>query len=839
MILLPKRFNLLIGTVFLLPAFLLLRLWNAYYSPFRMDFSTPPETSIIDSLWITWRVPAFILGIVGISILVLSEMKGKQVSLWIDQQLHNGRTTYVFLFILYLILNSYLLLPGYPVAADGWGAVQIAWQFKRYLQSVTLPLWSNDSWLGYPFTQAGFAISTVAIALIDLAIHDLFLSTKIVLAAFHALSGVTMFMFIRRVGRSAWAGWIAGIAYTLSYFHFYNEVGLGRFPTGVHFALLPLPFLLIERITEKHNARDAGWLALSCAALIWNHLAYGSIAIGLIGLYSVMRLAIIPFSIERRLPISPLATVVVGLILAIMTTSIFIVPTLVDVNLLGTLSGNLQGRFVHGTIALTDILFLWRGTSIYAGYIGLSLFAISAFTIPRLLKRYEPASWTIVIFLLVSLFMSLGPAYFPFFDAVFQNIPLGKYLYSVKSPGHYLIYFVFASSGIAGLATTLKISSLFSKEELISLVSLSGLGLIGIYYTFGRYTPLYRIFDLILLSDVSITEPYLYYLTFAFLLLLLLHGAISKVSNENPLSGAWKLIISALILIDLFTATSFSNLYLYRLPISIGHDTVYQTIRPQAAGRIMDISKNSPLYLQSVLATEHPCVKCAGHETATRTGMILGSAVADQLSKNMEQSRSLTTASINGLYLTNTAYLITNNPTTLSQGFADSVYLTLTPHSPLIVSGKVEIPPSNAALIDLFTAINIDPDRLSSDKLFIKSPSDTNTFVSPLHAKVLNYAMQIDRVDLDFEVSAPAFVQISYAYYPYLKVFLDGKPVTAIETAFGLIGFWADGGTHHVSVRPSLSPTQTACLAVAIISLLYILWLIITNRFFLNASPSH
>ncbi|MBI4631565.1 MAG: hypothetical protein HY740_07620, partial [Chloroflexi bacterium] len=67
-----------------------------------------------------------------------------------------------------------------------------------------------------------------------------------------------------------------------------------------------------------------------------------------------------------------------------------------------------------------------------------------------------------------------------------------------------------------------------------------------------------------------------------------------------------------------------------------------------------------------------------------------------------------------------------------------------------------------------------------------------------IQLKILDYTFNSNHVQLNFSLPQRAFVQLAYSAYPYQKVVLDGQTIQVTPTTLGLIGFWAEGGTHTV-----------------------------------------
>jgi len=92
---------------------------------------------------------------------------------------------------------------------------------------------------------------------------------------------------------------------------------------------------------------------------------------------------------------------------------------------------------------------------------------------------------------------------------------------------------------------------------------------------------------------------------------------------------------------------------------------------------------------------------------------------------------------------------------------------------------------------------------------------------------ILGYTFDSYRVQLKFDLPQRAFVQLAYTAYPYQKVVVDGQTIQVTPTALGLIGFWAEGGTHTVTVTPELSPLRQWTLAVSALTAMILIAMIV------------
>ena len=119
--------------------------------------------------------------------------------------------------------------------------------------------------------------------------------------------------------------------------------------------------------------------------------------------------------------------------------------------------------------------------------------------------------------------------------------------------------------------------------------------------------------------------------------------------------------------------------------------------------------------------------------------------------------------------------------------------------------------------------MDIDPLRMVAG--FIPAPDplpslDVLSDNRSLAAKVQNHEMESQYVRVEYTVSAPAYVQLSYAYHPYLRVMIDGREVSSFPTSLGLIGVQSPAGTHTVEIFPYLSRLRVIVGVVNVVSIL-------------------
>jgi hypothetical protein len=84
---------------------------------------------------------------------------------------------------------------------------------------------------------------------------------------------------------------------------------------------------------------------------------------------------------------------------------------------------------------------------------------------------------------------------------------------------------------------------------------------------------------------------------------------------------------------------------------------------------------------------------------------------------------------------------------------------------------------------------------------------------------VLSHRVWNQRVELRLRVSDPCFARLAYAYYPHLRVSVDGRTAPAMPTAGRFIAVKLDAGEHTLVLEPRLSPLRKALLGLNLLLL--------------------
>lgn len=144
-----------------------------------------------------------------------------------------------------------------------------------------------------------------------------------------------------------------------------------------------------------------------------------------------------------------------------------------------------------------------------------------------------------------------------------------------------------------------------------------------------------------------------------------------------------------------------------------------------------------------------------------------------------------------------------------------------TVYGPFIKVRDWGVPPTWALIVQ---EMRIKSDSGSSEFIPILEADFLQEFIeyddANLESHVSKHAMESQYVRIDYSLSSAAYVQLSYSYYPYLRVMIDGVEVRKFPTAFGLIGIVAPEGSHVIEIEPYLSPLRQVTLGINVATFL-------------------
>ena len=110
-----------------------------------------------------------------------------------------------------------------------------------------------------------------------------------------------------------------------------------------------------------------------------------------------------------------------------------------------------------------------------------------------------------------------------------------------------------------------------------------------------------------------------------------------------------------------------------------------------------------------------------------------------------------------------------------------------------------------------------NPERGTSKRILVRDMEGRENLGTSPEVAVLGHRVWNQRVELDVRVSQDSFARLAYAFYPYLRVRVDGEEVTPFQTAGRFIALRLDRGDHQIVLTPFLSPLRKGLLAMELV----------------------
>jgi len=446
----------------------------------------------------------------------------------------------------------------------------------------------------------------------------------------------------------------------------------------------------------------------------------------------------------------------------------------------------LPSEFDLGALHLSQV-FTFRGSYLsvdwWGGYIGISptLLAMLA-RIVAVGRRYWPGIAVGLLFV-ATLYLALGPGHFPF-DAIFQAIPFGKLVYLFDTPGRYLLFVTFFGAAAVG------ISAGYLAE--IANATICKLGI-------GKQLRVEQAALIVMVVFSAEMVP------------LLMRANSLRPPNYWDVRG-----------------------------LTAGYDWM-RTHIADTTGRVLqpEPSLSEPwVYLY----TGRPSFNTTEFEIPAFSHRLLSDL--RNVVKNDLDGGEIQASTQKWLYVTNTTAIVTelpsNGDTLTGTVFANSKYgvLLAEAHSPILASPTLERVTPLESLDELFNRMTLDVSRNSATLIPVLGEPIQAPAVpaEPVEVRVLSHLLEPQRIVLSYDLSSPAYIQLSYSYYPYLAVELDHVQVPTSQSAFGLIVFFSEAGVHTVELRPYLSPLRQGLNILAIAYLAVVAVIVFRSK---NPSSQH
>ena len=705
------------------------------------------------------------------------------------------KTLYLLLACSFVCVRYYFARGGMHWAADASHHIAQSYLAARAIADGELPIWTFLMGNGSPYMQNyGFAFFYL-VGLVDFLCRDIFLSLKLIMSTTHILSGIGMYYLASSLCQSRRAGFIAGLGYVLCFWHTQHVLIMGRLPLSLFYALLPWPFYAVESLIRSSYKMRAVLLGgLSIALLNFTHPGYGTYAMVFWGCYCIVRLWSLWGHPDMR------SILRAGVLLLILSVSL-------------SAYMNIGMWFEREHTNMHNFRFGLKGASEQVG----------------MASQPDP-TWRHLLGWSNHRFWLIPP-----------DPPhwYGGYL------GISLCVLALAGLGIA----------LFRRNKLWHFAASWTCLLLSALVIFAYRLPPFNMLSLIHASNAS---RYLLFLAFFLALaagigtLMLLQHRPGRLSRNRYFT-----LLFLLLWIDFFPTTflhayqpspdrsssgGFENVWKASIPFSERGELPNYRAHWLDKDEFPYLRMAYSLFMHETPISEgfHPG-ELRTHSTFTDPFLQVARYLApdlfaapDQINANDPVSELLRS----GFYLLNTRFLIVSSNN-------EAHLLSLEHNSPIIVSPRlVSYDPESAYHIET-TGANLDslsarsisqvlwiigemdirPDDNTCERIFVRDREGSDLGTEPT-AQVLAHVVRHQQVEMKVSISEACYARLSYAYFPYLQITVNGAPVEPLETAGRFIALPLEAGEHDIVIQARLSPLRRGLIGFGVVMLLGTLGLV-------------
>ena len=700
------------------------------------------------------------------------ELWRKRFSCFLDLIFSSSTHTLWLLTISSVVFLRYYLAPG-GMSWAGDSSAHLSYSFITAQAMVRgeLPIWTNYLGFGSPYIQLYGFLFFYVVGAVDMALNNLDTSLKVVLICTHVASGIGMYAWVLAVTQSRRAGFVAGLAMVLGFWHTQQVLIMGRLPVSLVYGLAPWPFFLLERSRQTEDFWPwviGGGFALGLLA--FTHPGYAFWITAFFGLYWVLRTW---QDGETR-----------GIFRWLGGSVILVFGVLMGAFLTLGIWTEREGTHLAEGLHMSGVpdptvgqvlgwsnfrFFLWPPDPFhwYGGYLGLSLVAISAAGLLLWRPRREWQGRGAMLAGGVALFVSLLLV-FGYRLHILQAIPVVTAL----NAGRYLLFVSIFLSFVAGLGAN---TILRHKAA-----------------HFGGRTC--AILIILIVFDLGPT-------TFQ-------HPFLGKSSSPTGYS------------VELYEPFRQAAESYHRQDQIPNYRIVWLAPRVHpflAMGRL-------------VVKTQTPTPAApSGHVLKAVPSFYWPlEKFASELMKDLEtdQFHEMFVTLRTGFALMNTRFVVATKTdgSLTSMEWRPRTEILVSPRTSRYPSEEIEDSsdwvefgletPAAYPLVWLARNMKVNFDESTCERIYlIESERDEDLGTAPT-VEVLSHVVANQKVQMRVRVSDVCFARLPYAYFPHLAVTVNGTEIPFMQTATHFLALRLQAGIQEIVVEPRLSPLRRVLLWV-------------------------
>ena len=223
--------------------------------------------------------------------MVVSELRTRRYSSLLATLESRPRGMLMLLVLLGIGVTRYYLNRGAVFMGDATMHLEVSAAVAEHVRRLSAPVWSNYWYGGYPMLEFYAPLYFYVTGTLTALLGDLHSATKLVLWASHLGSMVTMYLFLATATARRGDALLGALCYGLAFHHMHIILYRGDLHMSLVYLIYPLLFLHVESHLRGALGLRAVFLrlALTTFALIIAHHAYAFFGLVFFSLYLLVR----------------------------------------------------------------------------------------------------------------------------------------------------------------------------------------------------------------------------------------------------------------------------------------------------------------------------------------------------------------------------------------------------------------------------------------------------------------------------------------------------------------------------------------------------------------------